>query len=189
MKRLLTAGLLIASATSAALAALPLQRPYSGCGVVTLAPAGAWQPETIPLYRDPGVERIAEKTPQTLPRLAGSESEPVLAVGERRGTWLKVTLDDAGREGWVEKARAWRYAEWRDLLPGRTVRLLPGLKKDWYQLRNAPGGEGVQVGTLSRNQELRVAQVTQDWARVESPAGWLRWRDPDGRLTISLEKR
>lgn len=141
------------------------------------------------LYQEPGVRRIAESPPDSLPRLAGDAGEPLLAASERRGGWVCIALDDAGRQGWLEKARAWEYADWRDFLPGRTLRLLPGLKKEWYQLRTAPGGEGSQAGLLTRDQEVRVLQVEEEWARIEAPAGWLRWRDPDGRLTVSLEPK
>ncbi|WP_239026906.1 SH3 domain-containing protein [Geomonas oryzisoli] len=187
MRAFLISALLMAGAASAALAALPAPRPYSGCGVLILRQGAGWQPESLPLYREPGVQRVTETTPQALPRLAGDDTEPLVAASERRGGWVRVALDEAGRQGWLEKARGWEYREWRDFLPGRTVRLLPGLKKEWYQLRLAPGGEASPAPPLSRDRELKVLEVAKEWVRVEAPAGWLRWRDPDGRLTVSLK--
>lgn len=187
MKRFFLCALLLILGSGAALAALPAPRPYSGCGVLILRQGPGWQPENLVLYQEPGVRRIAERTPDSLPRLAGDAAEPLLAASGRRGGWVCIALDDAGRQGWLEKARAWKYADWCDFLRGRTLRLLPGLKKEWYQLRTAPDGEGSQVTSLTRDQEVRVLQVEEDWVRVEAPAGWLRWRDPDGRLTVSLE--
>ncbi|MBJ6799550.1 SH3 domain-containing protein [Geomonas propionica] len=187
MKRVLTAALLLFGAGSAALAALPAPRPFSGCGVLILKQEAGWQPESVALYQEPGMLRVAETTPQALPRLSGSDTEPLLAASERRGGWVKVALDEAGRQGWLAQARGWEYREWRDFLPGRTVRLLPGLKKEWYQVRLTPGGEASPAPPLSRDREVRVIEVEKEWARVEAPAGWLRWRDPDGRLTVSLK--
>lgn len=189
MKGLRLSALLLILCCGAAQAALPALRPYSGRGVLMVRQGAGWQPETLVLYQEPGVLRVAEKTPAALPRLAGSPEEPIVPVTERRGGWVSVFLDDAGRQGWLEQARAWEYAEWRDFLPGRTLRVLPGLRKEWYQLSSAPGGSGSPAGTLSRDQQVRVLQVSEDWARIEAPAGWLRWRDPDGRLTVSLETR
>ncbi|WP_224984711.1 SH3 domain-containing protein [Geomonas agri] len=187
MKKVLTAALLLLGAGSAALAALPTPRPYSGCGVLILKEGTGWPLESIALYQEPGVQRVAETRPQALPRLSGDDAEPLLAASERRGDWVRVALDEAGRQGWLAKARGWEYREWRDFLPGRTVRLLPGLKKEWYQLRLAPGGDASAAPPLSRDREVRVLEVEKEWARIETPAGWLRWRDPDGRLTVSLK--
>lgn len=189
MRTFFLCALLLIIGGGAALAALPAPRPYSGCGVLILRQGGGWQPEALTLYQEPGVLRVAEKTPASLPRLAGSDNEPLLSVTERRGGWVSIALDDAGRQGWLEQARAWEYSPWREFLPGRALKLLPGLKKEWYQLLSAPGASGSLAGTLSRNQEVRVLQVQEDWVRVEAPSGWLRWRDPDGRLTVSLETR
>ncbi|MBU5614308.1 SH3 domain-containing protein [Geomonas azotofigens] len=187
MKAFLICALFLAGAATAALAALPVPRPYSGCGVLILKQGAGWQPESLALYQEPGVQRVADTTPQALPRLAGDDAEPLLAANERRGAWVRVALDEAGRQGWLAQARGWEYREWRDFLPGRTVRLLPGLKKEWYQLRLSPGGEASTLAPLSRDREVRVVEVEKEWARIEAPAGWLRWRDPDGRLTVSLK--
>jgi hypothetical protein len=189
VKRFYLCALLLILGSGAALAALPAPRPYSGCGVLVLKGAGGWQPETLVLYREPGVDRIGETPADSLPRIAGDAAEPLLPVHERRLGWNSIVLDDAGRQGWLQQARGWEYADWREFLPGRGVRLLAGLKKEWYQLRTAPDGGGGPVATLARGDEARVLQVEGDWVRIEAPAGWLRWRDPDGRLTVSIQAR
>lgn len=171
----------------AAFCAPPTPRPFSGCGVLTLKRESGWEPESLALFQEPGVLRIAEKPPASLPRLSGDDREPLLAASGRRGGWTRLFIDDAGREGWLEQARGWQYQSWRDFLPGRSVRLLPGLKKGWYALRKGPGEGEAEVGTLSRDQVVRVRQVEEDWARTEGPSGWFRWRDGDGRLNVSLQ--
>lgn len=166
----------------------PRPRPYGGCGVLALKPdAGAERPLLV-LYQEPGLLRLAELEGGALPRLAGSASEPLVAVSERRGGWTRLAYDDAGREAWIEQPRAWQYLPWREFLPGRLVRILPGLKKGWYLVRSEPREEAPESAPLSRDQEVRVLQVEGDWARLEAPAGWFRWRDGDGRLTVALRE-
>lgn len=171
-----------------ALSAPAAPRPYAGCGVLTLK-GGGLAPESLLLYQEPGVNRIAEKSTTSLPRLALDAGAPVLAASARRGGWTRLFLDDAGRQGWLDEARGWEYASWQEFLPGRTVKLLPGLRKGWYALKASPGGGGAELAMLNRDQLVQVLQVEGDWARVEAPAGWFRWRDGDGRLTVSLQSR
>jgi hypothetical protein len=185
--RLQASLLLIALAGGAAYAAPPAPRPYSGCGILTLKQWGARELEPLALYREPGLLRIAEKNAASLPRLAGDGVEPLVAASERRGNWMRLTLDDAGRQGWLEERRGWKYASWEEFLPGRTIRVLPGLKKGWYSLKGTPTEEGSDIASLSRDQLVQVLEVEEDWVKLERPSGWFRWRDPDGRLTVSLE--
>lgn len=176
----LTLAVLAAGAAQGAKAAKP--RPLSGCGVLTL---GASAP--LVLYAEPGVRRVAQTSGAALPVLdRGGEQVAVAATGSNGG-WLRVPYDEAGREGWLEPGRADRYRSWPEFLPGRTVRLLPALKKGLYALRDAPGEKGALRGTLTRGDLVRVLSVSDGWARIEAPAGWFRWRDGDGRLTVSLE--
>ena len=168
--------------------AAPPPRPYSGCGVLFVTKGSAWEPELLALYREPGMLRIAELRAASLPRLSGSASEPLLAASERRGGWTRLSIDDAGRQGWLEPVRGWEYKSWQEFLPGRSVRVLPGLKKGWYALRSAPGEAAGETGTLTRDQLVQVLEVREDWARLKAPAGWFRWRDGDGRLTVALQE-
>ena len=185
-RSLLVALLLIFLSAAAAHPAPPRPRPYSGCGAVWLRPDPGADKITVTLYQEPGLLRIAEVEGSALPRLAGSAAEPLVAVSARRGGWIRVAYDDAGREAWIDQPRAWGYRDWQEFLPGRLVQILPGMKKGYYGLRSEPGDAGSPRGTLARDQAVRVLQVEDDWARLQAPAGWFRWRDGDGRLTVSL---
>lgn len=145
------------------------------------------EPGTVPLYREPGLERITELAPLSLPHLCTEPEKALVAVYERRRGWSRVALDDAGRQGWVKDDRSWRYLAWREFLPGRSVRVLPGMKKEWYQVKRAPDAAGSAAGAVARDQHVRILEVEDAWARLEAPAGWMRWRDPDGRLTVAAE--
>jgi hypothetical protein len=43
------------------------------------------------------------------------------------------------------------------------------------------------TGALKRDQTVRIRSVEGDWVRIEAPGGWFRWRDGDGRLTLSVQ--
>ena len=162
-------------------------RPYAGVGVLALKQVAGAEALRLTLYQEPGLLRIAEFQACALPRLAGSREEPLLAAGARRGGWTRLAHDDAGRQGWLEQRRGWEYASWQEFLPGRTVRILPGMKKVLYQLKGDPREAAAAIAALNRDQQVRVLQVRDDWARLQTPSGWFRWRDGDGRLTVSLQ--
>jgi len=65
------------------------------------------------------------------------------------------------------------------------VRVLPGMKKGLYLLKGEPREAAAQKGSLNRDQTVRVLRIEEDWAELEAPGGWFRWRDGDGRLTVS----
>ena len=182
---LLIALTLFALCTAAVHAAPLPPRPYSGCGVLTLHPLAGARPTPLAVYAEPGLQRIAELDLATLPRLAGDQQEPLVAVSATKGGWVRLGYDDAGREGWIEPPRAWAYRPWTEFLPGRTVRVFPGMKKALYALKGEPRDGSPERGALTRDQQVRVLQVEEDWARLQSPAGWMRWRDADGRLTVA----
>jgi hypothetical protein len=182
---LLTSLVLLALCVGASHAAPPQPRPYSGTGVLALRPAPEAEQSLIPIYVEPGLQRITELKVSGLPRLAGDPQAPLVAVSATRGGWLRLAYDDAGREGWIESARNWNYLLWAEYLPRRVVRVLPGMKKGLYVLRGEPRDGSPERGSLSRDQQVQVVQVVDDWARLQSPAGWFRWRDGDGRLTVA----
>ncbi|HEY5513507.1 MAG TPA: SH3 domain-containing protein [Geomonas sp.] len=181
---LITLTLLVLCAASAH-AAPPRPRPYSGCGVLALRQVPGSEKQPVAVYAEPGLQRIAELEIPALPRLGGSRQEPLVAVSAGKGGWLRLCYDDAGREGWTELLRRWDYLPWQEFLPGRTVRMFPGMKKGLYTLRGEPREGSPERGILRRDQAVLVLQVEDDWARLQSPPGWLRWRDRDGRLTVS----
>jgi SH3-like domain-containing protein len=147
---------------------------------------------TLTLYRTPGVGRIDEFATGKLPGLeailGAGDGETPLAVAGKKGGWLRIVYDDAGHEGWLPLARTWIYTPWEAYLPGRSVRLLPGLRKEYTFMRNGPAADALALGTVGPQQRLRVSRVEGDWAFVtaDGGSGWLRWRDEDGRfLTAS----
>ena len=179
-------GLLFVLSIAVAQAALPTPRPLAGVGVLAVRPGPGAAENGIVIYGEPGVARIAEVVAADLPRLAGTAAEPLVVVHARRGAWCRIAYDDAGRDGWIALRRSWSYLPWGDYLPGRRVKILPGMKKANYLLRLEPGVAARELDTLSRDQAVRVLEVYGDWARLQAPAGWFRWRDGDERLTIRV---
>jgi len=157
------------------------------------APQEAAPGGRIILYREPGIGRIAEKSPRQLPLLAqivgDAAGEYPVAVMGKRGAWLKIAYDDAGREGWIEMERRWHYTSWEDFLQGRAVRLLPELKKGYALLRKEPSSSAGELAAVSPEQTLRIELIQGDWLRTSfapQTAGWLRWRDENGRFLVSI---
>jgi hypothetical protein len=197
-RRALTVPLLLLLLTLFALplpAALPPARPYTGSGLLLIRNASRQadgSPTPIVFYREPGIGRVAEKRPDRLPLLqkimAAAPGEYPAAVLGRKGNWLCLAYDEGGHTGWVEKSRRWENIRWREFLPGRTVQLLPGLKKDCTILRREPLSAAGELSPLTPADSFRVEQVRGDWLRVTSAAreGWLRWRDDGGRFLIAL---
>jgi hypothetical protein len=153
-------------------------RPYGGLGVLSLTEA------PLVIYAEPGVQRIRELLASQLPLLARNDQELLLPAAGRKGGWLRIAYDEAGREGWIEPRRSWHFLLWEEFLPGRAVRLLPALTKGLYALRGTPDDRGELKGTLTRDQTVRIVAVSDGWARIRTPEGWFRWRDGDGRLTV-----
>jgi hypothetical protein len=108
----------------------------------------------------------------------------------KKADWLRIAYDEADREGWVAMGRSWEYLPWDEFLPGRSARLLPGLKKSWYTLRRAPAETAVENGALTPQNSFRITKIIDDWALVQigtSAPGWLQWRDSSGRFLIFID--
>jgi len=176
-------------------ATMPKMRPYSGQGVVELslaAPEGGDAARVFALYQEPGIGRQEELQSTRAPFMEWifkrTASHVPLLVMARKGNWLKVVYDEAGREAWLNPGRRGRYLPWESYLRHQGGRLLPGLRKQYYQLCAQPGK--APVATLTPKQLFRMLKVDTDWALVavdQSTLGWLRWRDEDSRLLVSLE--
>ncbi len=170
-------------------------RPYSGCGVLLVRPLDAERPAdraAITLYQAPDVGRIGDFPADRIPSLSSVLLWPAgdcaLAVMGKKGNWLRLAYDAAGREGWVRMERFWEYTTWDQLLKGRTVRVISGLKKG-CALRAEPQESAKELCTLSERESFRVVEVREEWALVEGDgglSGWIPWRDGDGRLQISV---
>jgi SH3-like domain-containing protein len=172
-------------------------RPKAGIGLLLMQPFAsdrASVTDCMTLYNYPGVKRIAEVNSDVVSahgRVLRTDSGTcAIGVTGKKGNWVKVAYDDAGREGWVKMERSWSYTPWQSFLKGRSSALLPKLRKQFYLLRKSQSESSEPIDTLSSQQKLQIVTIDGDWARIMAegiPAGWIRWRDPEGRLMISLE--
>jgi hypothetical protein len=104
--------------------------------------------------------------------------------------WLEVIHDDAGRAAWVEPRRAWPFVPWGEILKGKGARLLRGIKKPYYVVVDEGGKTLPDLEPLTPERGFRIIEVDGDRIRILvdlTAIGWLRWRDEDGRLLITLE--
>lgn len=169
-------------------------RPYTGIGVALLPGTATVQnqEQQIYLYKEPGLSRLGAFDSTTL---SGNEwvfgpqaLHTPLIVMARKGNWLRVCYDDAGREAWIELQRKVVFQSWDLFFRSRMSRMLPGLRKQYYQLYRQPDrNPGL---TMTPRQAFKVLKLENDWAMIvseQTAIGWLRWRDEDGRLTIGLD--
>lgn len=174
----------------------PRMRPYTGIGVVVFSQSdnALNQDLHLQLYEEPGLSRVGMLKSS---RLSGNEwifgttdsSAPPLVVSARKGDWLRVFYDDAGREAWIEPQNIGRFQSWEQFLRLQTGRMLPGLQPQYYQLQQQPVGR--LIATLTSKQVFKVLKVENDWGMVltsQGQIGWVRWCDHDGRLTIGTGK-
>lgn len=165
-------------------------RPYSGIGVLQLSSVGIT--DSIPLYDDPGIARCCRVESSGFKELNswlfGNDRPPSLLVTTRKGDWLEVERDDAGRTGWVMQERRWNYTPWEQYLKGKQALFLRNSPKKMIQVLPHPGAaEGTQ---LTPKQPMKIILAQGDWAYVlldQSSAGWIRWRDNDGRLLVGFD--
>ena len=180
-------------ACSAGLAASPPRmRPYTGIGLVLFSPADSSNQDLqLPLYEEPGLSRVGVLSSS---RLSGNEwifgsldVTPPLIVSARRGDWLRVMYDDAGREAWIDPRGKGRFQSWEQFMKQQTGHLLPGLQPQYYRLQQQP--EGKLLATLTPRQVVKLLKVDNGWGMVvigQTQIGWLRWRDDDGRLLLGF---
>lgn len=172
-------------------------RPYTGIGVVILTIAlgeNGMAPTQLQLYDDPAIYRLGELEIATIPRdewIFGLDTESVpLIVMARKGEWLRVVYDAAGREAWINPRSRGTFYLWETFFKDQSGHLLSGLKKRYYQIFSEPG-IGPLV-SLPPRLPFTVTTLDGDWIHLIIPdqkvKGWLRWRDEDGRLLIGLER-
>lgn len=171
-------------------------RPYTGIGVLLLSVARGEEGEMLEplyLYHEPAISRLGELNSGMVPPyewiFGMSSMKMLLIVTARRGNWLRVVYDDAGREGWMMVQRQGAFQPWESFFKGQSARLLPGLQKPYYQFYKEPG-EGV-TPQLNPKKGFKIIKLEEDWALVLqnlASLAWVRWRDEDGRLLIGLER-
>jgi SH3-like domain-containing protein len=182
---LVSAGLAVAAPRTP-----PKVRPYTGIGVMLVSIDDA-QSDPLYLYDEPSLSRRDRLNLNAIPPYewifgSGSTTLPII-VSARKGNWVRVVYDDAGREAWLNPARKIAYHSWNSFFKLHVSRLLPGLQNKFYQLYQLP--EKNILATLAPTQSFKVLRIDNDWAQVmldQYTIGWLRWRDEDGRLLIGI---
>jgi len=183
--------MLIVSTSSAA---SPVKaRPLTGIGILLIKATNPENSSTLRLYREPKLGRIAEvkveKLPVLSPYVVAGEGRRVAVVTAKRLGWYRIIYDDGEREGWVEGRHSGTFFRWAELLSGREAVLLPGLKKEFYQLRREPSLISDPLEQLGRGNGIYCIELDGEWLKVltkAGKAGWLRWRDENSRLLIAV---
>lgn len=184
--------LVVGLAGSASFAAAPQRmRPYTGIGLLVFSSSdrAMSQDVSLQLYAEPGLSRVGIFDGSSLSVnewiFGVQRGRSPLIVSARKGDWLKVFYDDAGREAWVEPQARGRFHTWEQYLKLQTGHMLPGLQPQFYQLQQQPGRK--LVATLTPKQIFKVLKLDGAWGMVvadQVQIGWVRWRDDDGRITI-----
>ncbi len=144
------------------------------------------------MYEEPGLSRVGMLDSS---RLSGnewifgpSEGTSPFIVSARKGDWLRIFYDDAGREAWIDPQNKGHFQSWEQFLKLQTGHMLPGLPPQYYQLQQQPGGK--LLATLTPKQVFKVLKLENSWGMVltgQTQIGWVRWRDDDGRLLVRLD--
>jgi len=184
--------LLILLMISTSFAAAPKARPLAGIGILLIKEAKPGNDRTLRLYREPKLGRIAEvkveKLPALSPYIVAGAGRRVAVVTAKRLGWYRIIYDDGEREGWVEGRHSGAFSSWAELLSGREASLLPGLRKEFYQLRREPSLISDPLEQLARGNGIYCIELDGEWLKVLTKggkAGWLRWRDENSRLLIA----
>ena len=183
--------LLTVTTVTAAPSTITKMRPYAGIGILLLPLEKNDPAESLPIFEEPALLRLGELNRTKIPPfewiLGSSPVVQPLIVMARKGTWLRVAYDDAGREAWLNPSRTMNFQTWDLYYKGHFSRLLPGLQKKYYQVFHQPAS--LPLAVLTMKQSFKVLQFEGDWAMVlieQNALGWLRWRDEDGRLLIGI---
>ena len=171
-------------------AALPM-RPYSGIGVLQIAKGDL--AEELLLYDEPGLMRNGTLEAAAVRKLTawmfGTEDDLYLLVTARKGEWLRIERDDAGRQAWLHGMRRWHYSPWDQFLKGKEIGFLRNAPKQQFQIYPYPGA--ANGNPLPAHSTMKVIKVQGDWSYVlfdRFNVGWIRWRDHDGRLLVGLSQ-
>ena len=104
------------------------------------------------IYREPQLKRIADKPLKSLPQLqfiTNMTQQVPIVVTSRKPGFYRIVYDDAEREGWIEAGKnEEQFLRWADLLPGRKVSLITGLRKEFYTLKSSPTPSAATVAPI-----------------------------------------
>ena len=167
-------------------------RPYAGRGVLTIPTAD--QSVDVEFYEYPSVRWKGSMPltdfPALSPALSPEVSEIVIAATALREGSARVAVAPSGEEGWIILRPDWRYLPWERFLVKRTVRLMTDLPETASRIHQIPAKTGETVDSTATGSPLPVEEIRGDWALIMkegNPLGWLRWRDGDGRLLVTVE--
>ncbi len=168
-------------------------RPYSGVGILQIPPRSSNL--TVQLYADPGLGRDGQLNPAAVRQLTGwlfgGDDDLYLLVTAHKEGWLRVACDDSGKEAWLHPTRQWHFSPWARFLKGKMLHLLPNAPAWALQAYPQPVATRRGATPLTATTMLKVIVAHDDWCYVlynRTSSGWIRWRDPDGRLLIGLAR-
>lgn len=183
---LLRSLLLVFAAACCSAAAPSPPRPATGIGVLILPR----QEVTLTLHHAPGRGRSGElriASLRHLEPLLGPTATTVVPVARKQGEWFSLFIDESEREGWIRLRPGWRFVPWEEWLVGKTAAFLKGLPHHLTTISS--GTPPVENQPLPRDTTFRIVGIDGDRAFVfvgDGRSGWVRWRDRDGRFTITL---
>jgi hypothetical protein len=177
-----------------ATAAAPVKaRVPGGIGILLIHAGTAEKTAPLVIFREPSLGRVAEIDAGRLPSLSQSFSSPEgvipVIVTVKKSGWYRIIYDDSEREGWLEGSSSQQFNRWEELLRNRAVSLIGGLRKEFYLLRRIPDISAEGISPLGKGSRVTALVADGDWIKVSTDSlteGWIRWRDENGRLVISL---
>lgn len=190
MSRVFTIILISLLSISTAVAASPVKaRSLSGMGILLISK----EHPQLSLFKEPSIGRISEINLSTLPEsqsISTSEQFKSAIVTLKKGNWYRILYDDGEREGWIEGRSSYHFYRWEKLLANKEIILTGGLRKEFYLLHRTADSISGTIETLAKGSTLTSLNVEGDWIRVMTASqsqGWLRWRDENSRLVISIK--
>ena len=131
--------------------------------------AGVFADRTMPyrtlnIYKEPGISRMGMLKSVKCPDTVWSAGKaPPLIVSARKGDWLRVSYDDAGREAWMDPQRRGAFQSWEQFLKRQTGRMLPGVPA---VLSAASAARQTAPGPMTARQMFKVVKLENAWGMV-----------------------
>lgn len=164
----------------------------SGVGVLLVAPD---KTGTIEYYNhaDKKLKRAETCKVMGVPIHQASKNRTAgivpFVVLDKQDNWLNVPCSTSGDTAWVEMQKEWQYLTWKDYLKSKKVSMLPDLKRDSYNVYDAEEKQVLRV--MSSKDLVEVENVVEQWLLLKTGTdqlGWLRWKDAQGVLLVSVQQ-